>query len=884
VIGQTLSHYEVLERIGEGGMGVVYKARDTLLGRLVALKTLPSGGPPDPERQARLLREARAASALHHPNIVAVHNLLHHEGSDVIVMELVTGRTLDRAVAGKPLREVLGYARQIADALAKAHAARIIHRDLKPSNVMVDEGGTVRILDFGLARLGAPAGTVDFGSASARPTAEATGTAEGRILGTLAYMSPEQAEGKKADARSDVFSFGAVLYEVVTGRMAFRGDSAAATLAAVLERDPPPPRELVPGLPPDLEKLVQRCLRKDPAKRFQSMGDVALDLDEVATGLDAGRAQPWGKRPGRWAAWLLAGAAFLTLAALVAWRLTRGPARPPEPPRLVQLTSYIGREISPTFSPDGTQVAFAWNGEKQDNFDIYVKLIGASGPPLRLTTDPASDTYPAWSPDGRQIAFRRTPRGGDDATQYFASLSPSGTVMVMPALGGPERKVADVPKSRCPSLSWTPDGQWLATPAIDSRGGNGIFLLPLEQGEPKRLTSNPTNADLCPALSPDGRLLAYAACKSEYSCTIQVLELQRDLRPKGPPRRLVEVAVGAAFEGLAWATDGRSLVYSVPGHLYRVSLRGAPEGERIELATPSAVFPAVSRTLDRLAFVRGIDDRDVWKLEEGHPPTPFLVSSRVDQSPQFSPDGTRIAYQSARWSRTGEVFVTNADGSTPVQLTDGLGRQQGSPQWSPDGRWIAFDSQRQDGTFDVFAIDAAGGPPRRLTADPSNEHRPSWSRDGRWIYFASDRTGRFEVWRVPAQGGDAMQVTDQGGFTCVESFDGRTLYYAKAQVPRQPLFARPIDGGPEMRVVEEILGRTFAVAEHGLYYFARTEAAGVTSLRFLDVARGRSREVARLDVPVAPGAGLTVSPDRKTILFTAFKPNNADLMLIENFR
>ena len=884
MIGQTLSHYEVLERIGEGGMGVVYKARDTLLGRLVALKTLPAGGPPDPERQARLLREARAASALHHPNIVAVHDLLHHEGSDVIVMEFVTGRTLDRAVAGKPLREILGYARQVADALAKAHAAGIVHRDLKPSNVMVDEGGTVRILDFGLARLGAPAGTVDFGSASACPTAEATGTAEGRIVGTLAYMSPEQAEGKKADARSDVFSFGAVLYEMVTGRMAFRGDSAAATLAAVLEHDPPPPRELVPGLPPELEKLVQRCLRKDPAKRFQSMGDVALDLDEVAASLDTARLRPRRKHL-RWHWRLLAGAALLALVGLVAWRLARGPARPPEPPRLVQLTSYVGRELSATFSPDGTQVAFSWNGEKEDNFDVYVKLVGASGPPLRLTTDPAADTFPAWSPDGRQIAFRRMPGPGADGWQYFASsLLPAGSVMLMTALGGPERKVADVPGSRCPSLSWTPDGRWLATPATDSRGGNGIFLLPLEQGEPRRLTSNPTSGDLCPALSPDGHFLAYAACKSEYSCAIQVLELGRDLRPKDPPRRIVEVAVGAAFEGLAWAADGRSLVYSVPGYLYRVPLHGAPESERIELATPSAVFPAVSRALDRLAFTRGTDDRDVWRLEEGRPPTPFLVSSRGDQSPRFSPDGTRIAYQSARWSRTGEIFVTHADGSNPVQLTDGLGRQQGSPQWSPDGRSIAFDSQREDGTFDVFVIDATGGPPSRLTPDASNEHRPSWSRDGRWIYFASDRTGRFEVWRVPAEGGDAEQVTDQGGYTCFESFDGRMLYYAKAPIPRQPLFARPTGGGPETRVVDEILGRSFAVAEDGLYFFARTDIPGVTSLRFLDVARGRSRQVARLDVMVAPGLGLTVSPDRKTILFTAFKPNNADLMLIENFR
>jgi len=257
---------------------------------------------------------------------------------------------------------------------------------------------------------------------------------------------------------------------------------------------------------------------------------------------------------------------------------------------------------------------------------------------------------------------------------------------------------------------------------------------------------------------------------------------------------------------------------------------------------------------------------------------PFIASNLTDQDAQFSPDGTRVAHVS------GELMVTRADGSNPLQLTDRLGRQVGSPRWSPDGRWIAFDSQGQDGNWDVFVIDAAGGPPRRFTTDPSNEHRPSWSRDGRWIYFASDRTGRFEVWRAPAQGGAAVQVTDAGGHTCAEALDGRTLYYAKARVPQQPLFARPLDGGPEKRVVDEILGRTFAVVEDGVYYFARTEATSVSSLRFLDVARGRTREVARLELAVAAGVGLTVSPDRKTFLFTAYKPDNADLFLIENFR
>ena len=881
MIGQTLSHYEVLEKIGEGGMGVVYKARDTLLNRLVALKMLPAGSAADPDRRARLLREARAASSLHHPNIVAVHDLLHHDGSDVIVMELVTGRTLDRAVAGKPLREVLGYGRQIADAVAMAHAAGIVHRDLKPSNVMVDESGTVRILDFGLARLGPPVGTVDFGTQSASPTAEATGTADGRIVGTLAYMSPEQAEGKKADARSDVFSFGAMLYEMVTGRMAFKGDSAAATLAAVLERDPPPPRELVPGLPPDLEKLIQRSLRKDPAKRFQSMGDVALDLDELTAGLDSEGTRPRRSRVRRPGVWLLASAAALAVVALAAWRLSRDPARPPEPQSLSQLTSYAGWETTPSLSPDGTRVAFAWKGEKQDNFDIYVNLVGASGPPLRLTSDPATDTCPAWSPDGRQIAFHRS-------TKIASSAGPpqvSEAAMVMPALGGPERKLADVASgftsiSWPPTLSWTPDGKWLASPATDSQGVQGIFLLPVEQGERRRLTSNPLAADRSPALSPSGRLLAYASCRSDSDCDVLALELGPRFEPRGAPRLVARR--GTTIAGIAWMPSGEELVVSDGSRLLRIPLHGGRDPQRIDLAGDGARFPTLSRAQDRLIYTLRRSDVDIWRMEAGGSPAPFIRSTRIDTSPQFSPDGKNIVFSSTRSGDAGEIFVTDAQGSKTIQLTSGLGKQQGSPQWSPDGRWLAFDSQDQNGKFHVFVMEARGGPPRRLTTDPHNEIRASWSRNARWIHFASDRTGRLEVFRVPSQGGEAVQVTDQGGFTSCESFDGKTLYYVKGRVASQPLFARPLAGGPERRLVDAIWGRTFAVTEDGLYYFADTDREGVFSLRHLAVRQGRTREV--IEVHVVPSLGISVSPDHRTIIFAAYTTMNDDLMMIENFR
>ena len=430
-------------------------------------------------------------------------------------MELVTGRTLDRAVAGKPLREVLGYARQVADALAMAHAAGIVHRDLKPSNVMVDESGTVRILDFGLARLGPPVGTVDFGSPSASPAAEATGTADGRIVGTLAYMSPEQAEGKKADTRSDVFSFGAVLYEMVTGRMAFRRDSAAATLAAVLEHEPPPPRELVPGLPPGLEKLVQRCLRKDAAKRFQSMGDVALDLDEIAAGLGNARGARSRRRSGwRGGWWPLAGAATLVLVATLAFVVWRSsPGTSSAVPRVTQLTSYPGSELLPSFSPDGTHVAFAWGGETRDNVDIYVRPVDGLGPPLRLTANPAPESYPSWSHDGRSIAFRRSAEARSD-------------VIVVPALGGPERRVASQPPygfSAFPSLSWTPDGKWLATGEAHPEGGSGIVLLRWSKEtsdvSPRHGAAAPMSGPPCPptgAGSPTARAEVHGPAMSRH--------------------------------------------------------------------------------------------------------------------------------------------------------------------------------------------------------------------------------------------------------------------------------------------------------------------------------------------------------------------------------
>jgi eukaryotic-like serine/threonine-protein kinase len=373
MIGRTLGHYRIVEKLGEGGMGVVYKAQDLHLDRVVALKILPPDKLTDPGRQQRFTQEAKAASALNHPHIITIYDVASDGGVDFIAMEYVEGKTLDEVIGRKGLKlnAALKCAVQMADALAKAHAAGIVHRDLKPGNVMVTDEGQVKVLDFGLAKLTEAA---PLGDDEPTRTVKRT-TDEGTIVGTVAYMSPEQAQGKKVDARSDIFSFGAVLYEMFTGSRAFQGDTRASTLAAVLKDEPRPPSQIAVGLPRDVERLIRRCLQKEPARRVQHMDDLKVALEELKEESDSGAlaAATAPTETPRWRWWLPVGiACTVLLAAVVVWLWLR----PAEPPRgdlaAVPLTTSSGIETQPSFSPDGTKVAFVWNGEKEDNQDIYI--------------------------------------------------------------------------------------------------------------------------------------------------------------------------------------------------------------------------------------------------------------------------------------------------------------------------------------------------------------------------------------------------------------------------------------------------------------------------------------------------------------------------------
>ena len=394
--GDKLGPYEIVSPLGAGGMGEVYKARDSRLNRLVALKILLRDRVANPERRQRFVQEAQLASSLQHPHIVVIYEIGSAEGVDFISMELVRGKTLETLIprAGMRLNEALKIAVQVADALAAAHAAGVIHRDLKPGNIMITEEGQAKVLDFGLAKLmeTAAAGEID----ETRTQVASVKTEEGTILGSAAYMSPEQVEGKNVDARSDIFSFGAILYEMLTGKRAFSGESKMSTLAAVLQSDPRPlSSQTADALPREVERLVMRCLRKDLNTRAQHMADLKLGLAELLEDSQSGSLQALAvltRKPAKRRWWIPASAILAVGALAAAWWLR--PAEQTASFEPLPLTTYPGSEACPSFSPDGSQIAFQWNGEKEQQDDIYLKLIGG-GPPLRLTTDAGSHLCPA---------------------------------------------------------------------------------------------------------------------------------------------------------------------------------------------------------------------------------------------------------------------------------------------------------------------------------------------------------------------------------------------------------------------------------------------------------------------------------------------------------
>ncbi|HYV32243.1 MAG TPA: protein kinase [Candidatus Binatia bacterium] len=629
MVGKTVSHYRILEKLGGGGMGVVYKAEDTKLHRFVALKFLPEMLTKDRQALERFQREAQAASALNHPNICTIHDIDEYEGQPFIVMELLEGETLRQRLVAPPSRrqgpalqtdELLDLAIQIANGLDAAHSKGIFHRDIKPANIFITTQGQAKILDFGLAKLApvgaglkpAPTpGAEGGGGADAAATESPTATIDpeyltspGTAMGTIAYMSPEQALARQLDARSDLFSFGAVLYEMATGRPPFAGDSSAAIFDSILHKTPVSALRLNPELPAGLEAIINKALEKDREMRYQHASDLRADLKRLHRDTTSGRAAaaeaPGTTRPAEAApvtgakprgrrTWLAAALAVAVLggAALAYLYLRPGPRLARLPLRIVPFTSTTGQKSQPAFSPDGNAIAYSWKGEKNDNADIYVKLVGA-GVPLRLTTDPGDDLSPSWSPDGRFIAFVRLSKGGDG---YY----------LVPALGG-QRKLADSHKDSewGNYLDWSPDGKFLAVAdRMSAQDQLRLLLISVESGEKKVVASPPDPFVASARFSPDGKFLAYVAGAGFLAQDIFLVPVSG-----GEAKRLT--LDKRRVLGLAWTPSGNEILFSSDrGGLYSLWRVPVPGGtpEPVGSVGEDAYQPTVSRQGNRLAYL-----------------------------------------------------------------------------------------------------------------------------------------------------------------------------------------------------------------------------------------------------------------------------------------
>jgi len=682
------------------------------------------------------------------------------------------------------------------------------------------------------------------------------------------------------DTRSDIFSFGSVLYEMVTGRRAFHGDSKLFTLSAILKEEPGP---APPEVPRDLERIMARCLRKDPGRRFQHADDLKIALVELKEESDSGKLSPAAVRitgsHGRRVWWQVSLGLVVLVAGLSIWLLFfRTPPAPRAAPTVVPLTSYPGRQGDPALSPDGKQVAFSWDGEKGDNFDIYVKLVGA-GAPLRLTSHPAVEWAPAWSPDGRHIAFLRESNGSIE-------------ILMIPALGGTERRLGQTMggSELYNTLAWSPDGESLAFTDHAANEPPGVYLLSVGTGEKRRLTTPPReySGDSTPRFSPDGKSVAFIRSRSFAINDIYVVPVASGMAG-GPPR---QVSFSQTFMfGIDWTPDGRNIVFSAVrsagSALWSIPAAGG-KPELLAGVGENGQLPSVSRQGNRLVYQRSVDDPNIWRMpgpssiERKSQPEKWIASTEADQEPQFSPDGKKIIFASAR-SGNYELWVCDSNGREPAQITSFNGPPAGSPRWSPDGHWIAFDAPKA-GKSDIFVISADGGAPRLLTPGTANNIRPSWSMDGRWIYFGSNRGGGWQIWKGPVQGGAAVQITKGGGYEAFESADGMFTYYARSQSPG--IWRVPAEGGEEIQVLDKGGIAIWALARDGICYFDWKDLLHPV-MQFYSFSSRRStvlHEFPRGTNLDANSTAISVSSDGRWILYTQVDQPRSNLVLVENFR
>ena len=749
--GRTLTHYQILDPLGSGGMGEVYKARDTRLNRFVAIKVLRGDLVANVSRKQRFIQEAQSASALNHPNIVTVHDIFQHEGTDCLVMEYVQGKTLDALIPRQGLRlnEALRIAVQIAEGLRKAHAAGIVHRDIKPSNIIVPDDGPVKILDFGLAKLTeTTAPSENDATLTVRPQTE-----EGTVMGTVAYMSPEQAEGKKVDARTDIFSFGVLLYEMLSGRRAFAGDSNLALMSAILKEEPKP----LENAPPDLDKIIRRCLRKDREKRYQHMDDLKLALEEVREESESGNtaaAPVLAAKAKKWP-WIAAAGATAALAAAGLWYTRPMPATATAGPLvLTRLTSDSGLATTPALSPDGKLLAYASaRATNGDNLDIWVQHMGG-GEPIRLTKDDADESEPTFSADGGRIAY----------------ASRAGGILVVPALGGEARQLA--PRGSRPRFS--PDGQWLAyeisAAGSDTKRGE-IWVLPAAGGAARRIAAAFLDA-ASPVWSPDSQRLLFSGRRDLQTRNWWLAPLDGaapspvGIEPLLREARLSPVNVPSLWFGDAIIFAGLAGPAAESINLWQVRIDAATgkvsgKLQQITSGTGREMYPTAAAD-GTLALTSSQLRSDLWMLpadtargKVAGDLQRLTDDPAADDTVKMPEDGSKVVFQSNRDGALG-LWLRDMKTGNLRKLSPGSVRDQW-PGITSDGRYASFTRIFKSPNVYYSIISLEDGTIRELEIPTTNG---PWglSRSGQYVLFSTFAANFSGLAAVQVQGGEQREV------------------------------------------------------------------------------------------------------------------------------
>lgn len=862
--GTRVAHYDILAVIGQGGNAIVYRALDTQLGREVALKSLRPSQARNDESLRRFLREPRAASRLNHPNVVAIHEVFEEAGFPWIAMQLVDGRSL-RTLLGDgrplPIDQVLRYAEELALALQAAHDRHVVHRDVNPNNVLIDRSGRALLGDFGIAGFFTPEGAPDG-------THSQSSELSGAFVGTFPYMSPEQLLGRPLDGRSDLFSLGAVLYEMCSGRLAFPSREPARLLDDILHHEPEPLRHFTYDCPPELESIIRKALRKDPEERYQNAREIVADIRALRHRLQSPPAST--ARTRRFGRGLILGLTILLAMTGAGWFLQgwRMAHRPLPRVRPVPVTTGDGTEWDPALSPDGNEIAFV--SEQSGNPEIWI-VDAAGGPAQPVTDSPGLDESPAWFPDGRTIAFvsdrggsqsiwRVARRGGLPtlllANAWDPAISPDGRMIAFARAVGPGQtrigvaSVVDTSDARL--LTDAEDGLWVQQKPAWSPDGRtlcyqdqeNLWVVPSGGGAARRLTADATGESE-PAFTPDGRFL-YVGSMREYTQAVWRWPLAG-----GRPLRLT---LGAAEEQQpSMGRNPRRLCYATHESREVLVLIDRRSGQSTELSGGgSDLFPALQPDGRAVYFASTRWGRqDLWRQEirEGR----FTGDARriTDQTgraayPAVSPDGRWIAYYRILGGQR-DLWTIPTDGGNAVRFTDDPAPDY-HPAWSPDGQWLAWIAERSGAGRGHVMVQAArdgrpDGPARDLTPGAAAAVTPVWSPDGREIDFIESGE---DLWRVAVDGRTPPEAVTRGARLIRAACDptGPYLLASHREPDRRARLVRidPATGAMSPADVDVVFGRgpvypDFSLSHDGRYLiFVRNEQRG--DIWLLDATSG----------------------------------------------